>query len=81
MPTARQALDWLAEAGDTWPGQRDEGAGTASGGIRIRLSGPKPVGQDLSQTERGPIVLKRHSGWGSRSRRTKNNDPYFHGRG
>ena len=63
MPHTRQALDGLAEAGDTWPGQRDDGASTASGGIGICPPlGPKPMGQGFSQTERSPIILKRNSG-------------------
>ena len=53
MPNARHALYVLASAGDTWPGQRDDGASPASGGIRMRPPlGQKPLGQGISQTER-----------------------------
>jgi len=44
MPNARQALYLLAQAGDTWPGQRDDWASPASGGIRMSPPlGQKPV--------------------------------------
>jgi hypothetical protein len=53
MPHARHALAVRASARDTWPAQRDDGASSASGGIRLRPPPrQKPLGQGISQTER-----------------------------
>ena len=56
MPTARYALAILARAGDTWPGDRDDGASPESGGIRMSPT----LGQGISQTERA-IISKSDS--------------------
>jgi hypothetical protein len=62
MPSARQARDVLASAGTPWPGHRDDGASAESGGIRLSPPlGQKPLGQGLSQSERGPIIATRHA--------------------
>jgi hypothetical protein len=46
MPHARHTLDGLARAGDTWPGQRDDGATRRRvASVCARLWGRSPLGR------------------------------------